>query len=118
MKQWKYCFRLNERNSIKFGHTKTKFITKANQTERKWSVFRLAVLKAKPKYSQRPIRKYLLVAMRTQSKTKLPKARENADDQVVISLSFAFDWLKEWREFSGPTTERSKTKQSNPRLLN
>ena len=23
MKQWKYCFRLNERNSIKFGHTKT-----------------------------------------------------------------------------------------------
>ena len=56
MKQWKYCFRLNERNSIKFGHTKTKFITTANQTERKWSVFRLAVLKPKPKYSQRPIR--------------------------------------------------------------
>ena len=71
MKQWKYCFRLNERNSIKFGHTKTKFITKANQTERKWSVFRLAVLKAKPKYSQRPIRsrKIPSMAMRTQSKT-------------------------------------------------
>ena len=45
--------------------------------------------------------------MRIQSKpTKLPKARENADDQVVIGFSFAADRLKERFEFSGPITER------------
>ena len=42
--------------------------------------------------------------------TKLPKARENAGDQVVIDVSFASDWLGEWREFSGPSSEQSKTK--------
>ena len=40
--------------------------------------------------------------------SKPSKARENAGDQVVISVSFAFDWLREWREFSGPITEQSK----------
>ena len=45
--------------------------------------------------------------MRIQSKTtKLPKARENADDQVVIGFSFAADRLKERFKFSGPITER------------
>ena len=45
--------------------------------------------------------------MRIQSKTtKLPKARENADDQVVNGFSFAADRLKERFEFSGPITER------------
>ena len=45
---------------------------------------------------------------------KLPKARENAGDQVVIGFSFASDWLREWYEFSGPNTDQSnaKTKQS------
>ena len=37
--------------------------------------------------------------------TKLPKARENAGDQVVIGVSFASDWLREWREFSEPSSE-------------
>ena len=32
--------------------------------------------------------------------TKLPKARENAGDQVVIGFSFESDWLREWHEFS------------------
>ena len=41
---------------------------------------------------------------------KLPKARENAGDQVVIGFTFASDWLKEWREFFGPITEQSKAK--------
>ena len=36
--------------------------------------------------------------------------RENAGDQVVIGFSFASDWLRDWRESSGPMTERSKTK--------
>ena len=49
--------------------------------------------------------------MRIQSKTiKLPKAQENVGDQVVIGLSFASDWLREWCEFSGPIRERSKAK--------
>ena len=49
--------------------------------------------------------------MRTQSETsKLPKARENAGDQVVIVFSFAFDWLRGCHEFSGPITGRSKAK--------
>ena len=43
--------------------------------------------------------------MRTQ-RTQLPKARENAGDQVMI----ASDWLRGWREFSGPITKRSKAK--------
>ena len=39
--------------------------------------------------------------------TKLPKARENAGDQLVIGFSFAADWLKErCRELYGPITER------------
>ena len=41
---------------------------------------------------------------------ELPKARENAGDQVVIGFSFVSDWLREWCEFSGPITERSKAK--------
>ena len=36
--------------------------------------------------------------------TKLTKARENAGNQVVIGFSFVSDWLREWREFSGPIT--------------
>ena len=50
--------------------------------------------------------------MRTQSKTpnKLPKARENAGDQVVFGYSYSSDWLKEWREFCEPITDRSESK--------
>ena len=38
------------------------------------------------------------------------KARENASYQVVFGFSFTFDWLRLWREFSGPITQRSKAK--------
>ena len=38
------------------------------------------------------------------------KARENASNQVVFGFSFTFDWLRLWREFSGPITQRSKAK--------
>ena len=49
--------------------------------------------------------------MKTQSKTsKLPEARENACDQVAIGFSFESDWWREWCEFSGPITKRSKAK--------
>ena len=45
---------------------------------------------------------------------KLPKARENAGNQVVVGFSFATDWLTEWREFSGPITKRSKARLMQP----
>ena len=38
---------------------------------------------------------------------KLPKARENVGDAVFVLYS---DWLRGWREFSRPITERGKTK--------
>ena len=46
--------------------------------------------------------------------TELPKARENAGDQVVLGCSFASDWLRKWHEVSAPITEQSKatTEQS------
>ena len=43
-------------------------------------------------------------------KSKLPKARENVSEQVMIGFSFASDWLTEWREVSGSITEWSETK--------
>ena len=47
--------------------------------------------------------------MRTQSQpNKLPKARTKVREQVVVGFSFACDWFTEWREFSGPITERRK----------
>ena len=51
-----------------------------------------------------------------QKQTKLLKARENAGDQVVIALSFASDWLREWYEFSEPITGRSKAKSMKSRM--
>ena len=41
---------------------------------------------------------------------KTRKQRENACNQVVISLSIESDWLSKWREFSEPITERGKEK--------
>ena len=39
---------------------------------------------------------------------KIAWARENAGDQVVISLSLASYWSRKWREFSGLIKEQSK----------
>ena len=47
-------------------------------------------------------------------RTKLPEAREDAGDQVVIGFSFASDWPRMWHEFSAPSTELY---QCNARLL-
>ena len=55
--------------------------------------------------------------MSTQLKpSKPPKARENAGDQFPICFSFSFYWLREWREFFGPITERSKAKPLQSRI--
>ena len=37
----------------------------------------------------------------------LRKRRENTSDQITIRSSFECDWLRRWRELSGPITRRS-----------
>lgn len=45
---------------------------------------------------------------KTNKKTSnLPKAQENASDQVPISFSFDCDWLRRWRDIFRAITERS-----------
>ena len=71
-------------------------------------------VKAKAKQSQRPTRRKKNI-FKSQSElkvkpTKLPKARENAGLQDMVAFFFASDWLKDWWQFSGPITERSKAK--------
>ena len=79
-----------ERFSITCPTTKTEVITSPKQTKENTAKKKKGKLALKP--------------------SELPKARENTGDQVVIVLCFASDWLREWREFSGPITERSKAK--------
>ena len=40
----------------------------------------------------------------------MPKARENAGNQVVTIFRFESDWLREWREFLLDQSQRSKAK--------
>ena len=67
---------------------------------RTWSLafscsFRLSVVKTKTKAITTTNHNKDNITKRTQSKTsKLPEARENADDQVMIGFSFASDWLR------------------------
>ena len=54
---------------------------------------------------------------RTHAKKGKPtKARENVGDQVTIKTRFASHWLRGWRKFSGPTTERGKAKTKKSRI--
>ena len=47
--------------------------------------------------------------------SNLPRARENADDQVAIGFSFESDWLRKWREFSRQIIKRSEAKPEQSR---
>ena len=38
------------------------------------------------------------------------EARENVREQVAIGFGFTSDWLRKWREFFKPITERSNAK--------
>ena len=38
------------------------------------------------------------------------QARENTSDQVMIGFGLVSHWLKKWREFCQPITERRKEK--------
>ena len=45
--------------------------------------------------------------MRTQTKTKKTaqfNLRENAEDKIIIVISFACDWLRGWCKVSGKIT--------------
>ena len=44
------------------------------------------------------------------------QAREKSFDQVAIDFGFASDWLRMWREFSKPITERRKAKPKQLRF--
>ena len=80
-----------------------------------YSAFRLNVEEPVPKLSQQPIRAKENVTrsqweLRVKT-SKLPKARENAGDQVlIVFIFFASNWLRGCHEFSGPITGRSKAK--------
>ena len=55
--------------------------------------------------------------MRTQRKNMQTEREETRVNETRGVLIFACNWLREWREFSGPITERSEAKPSNPELL-
>lgn len=44
----------------------------------------------------------------TKKTSNLPKAQENASEQVPISFSFDCDWLRGWRDIFRAITERSE----------
>ena len=75
-----------------------------------FSAFRLSVNQTKVITTANQIN-----IVRSQSELKVStcnrrEARENGSDQVKIGFSFASDWLRGWREFSKPITERSTAK--------
>ena len=76
----------------------------------KFSFFDRVTDQMKEKYQEEPIR------TQREKKSQLPKARENAGDQVVIGFSFASDWLRNRRKFSESITVRSKAKLKNTKL--
>lgn len=52
-----------------------------------------------------------------QEKSRQPLVWEHPDDQFATRFRSASDWLKVWREFSAPITERSKETLNNLKLL-
>ena len=81
--------------SVVCHNTKTKVITTANQK------------KGKHFKSQWELKVKTI---------KLAEAPENAGEQAAIVFNFASDWLRGWREFSGPITERSKAEPKHSRV--
>ena len=48
--------------------------------------------------------------MSNQKSKGLHEARENLREQDMIGFGFTSDWLKKWRGFFKPITERSSVK--------
>ena len=40
------------------------------------------------------------------------KARKNAREEVTVAFGLVFHWLRKWREFGEPITERRRQNQS------
>ena len=71
-------------------------------------------VKPKPKQAQQPIKTKENITtsqweLRVRTSTML-EARENVSDEDTVGFSFESNWWSGWCDFSGPTTERSKTK--------
>lgn len=71
------------------------------------STFGLSVLKTKLKYPKWPVRRK---ESNQQSEKNRTSGTRGARDQVVTGVSLACDWLREWRESSGPITEQNEEK--------
>ena len=50
----------------------------------------------------------MLEPVKIKGKSKVPEARENPGDQVAVGFSFVSDWLRKWRELSGPIIKQSE----------
>ena len=71
----------------------------------------------KPKSSQRLIRTKENI-LRSQRELEVKKWRSKRwENTVVLGYSFASDWSREWRKFSGPITEQSKQEPKQSRIL-
>ena len=44
------------------------------------------------------------------------QAQENACELVTFGFGLVFHWLRKWRDFIEPITERSKAKSTNAKL--
>ena len=44
------------------------------------------------------------------------EARENVCERVTIGFGFSSDWLRKWREFFKPITERNNAKPKQKRI--
>ena len=76
------------------------------------STFQLSIEKPNPKWCQSE-KKVIVIISQWEHRVEtgnLLKVRENASDLAMIGFSFTFDWLRLWREFSGPITQQSKAK--------
>ena len=71
------------------------------------SVFWLSVVKLKPKISFRNQEDLKL------KQRKFPKLRQNAENKMMIPVSFASDWLREGCKFSGKISTQSEAKIYN-----
>ena len=77
-------------------------------------------VKPKPKQVQQPIKTKENITtsqweLRVITSTLL-EVCENVRDEDVVGFSFESYWFSGWCDFSGPTTERSKTKSNKTNL--
>ena len=75
----------------------------------------MSVVKPKPKQLRQPI-KFSQEPMRTLRKNKQTARNAEKRDQVAVGFSFESDWIRKWREFSGPITQRSEAKTMESRI--